>query len=170
MKPRFGHWRKYFILFCWKQKGKNWAKCKITWQTIEVDRAHQTSLFICQRNVEWPFFTKLIECSPPLHTMRQLPEKLSFSTEERVGGSYSVNIKAARIWQNSATVMALIRCALPTPFCITTLSAYRVCITARAQLSLFGKRQPITCYACTTSPNNGLLFFSAKTHECLCLA
>lgn len=61
------------------------------------------SPFIFQRYRVWLlcFFTKLIECSPPLRTVRQLPVKLS--SDERTGASTAIpdNIKSTPIWQNS---------------------------------------------------------------------
>lgn len=71
--------------------------------------------FICQRYREWlpRFFTKLIECSPPLRTTRQLPAELSSVARTCAPAPAADNIKSAAIWQNSRSVMALIRCTLP---------------------------------------------------------
>ena len=57
--------------------------------------------------------------------------------------------------------MVLIRCALPSPFCITPLSAYRVCITARARL-LSSQKDTHILSANTAFANNGPLFFYGK--------
>lgn len=73
------------------------------------------ALFICRRYRDWlhRFFTKLIECSPPLRTMRQLPVELSSVGREAESLARTDNIKSAPIWQNSRSIMALIRCTLP---------------------------------------------------------
>lgn len=73
------------------------------------------ALFICRRYRDWllRFFTKLIECSPPLRTMRQLPVELSSIGRGAAPLAPADNIKSAPIWQNSRSVMALIRCTLP---------------------------------------------------------
>lgn len=73
------------------------------------------ALFICRRYRDWlhRFFTKLIECSPPLRTMRQLPVELSSVGREAESLARTDNIKSAPIWQNSGSIMALIRCTLP---------------------------------------------------------
>lgn len=73
--------------------------------------------FIFQRYREWlpRFFTKLIECSPPLRTMRQLPVKLSSARNADAPSPAADNIKSASIWQNSRSVIALIRCTLCQP-------------------------------------------------------
>lgn len=56
------------------------------------------SPFICRRYREWlpRFFTKLIECSPPLRTMRQLPAKLSSAGCRDAPVAIADNIKSAR--------------------------------------------------------------------------
>jgi len=71
--------------------------------------------FIFQRYREWlpRFFTKLIECSLPLRTARQLPVELSSFGRTGAPSLVADNIKSAPIWQNSRSVMALIRCTLP---------------------------------------------------------
>lgn len=69
----------------------------------ERESQRSESPFIFQRYREWllRFFTKLIECSPPLRTVRQLPVELS--SAERTGAPTAAadNIKSAPIWQNS---------------------------------------------------------------------
>lgn len=56
-----------------------------------------------QRYREWlqRFFTKLIECSPPLRTVRQLPVELSSAERIDAPSAAADNIKSAPIWQNS---------------------------------------------------------------------
>lgn len=76
---------------------------------------------------EWlpRFFTKLIECSSPLRTMRQLPVKLSSGGNADAPSPAEDNIKSASIWQNSRFVIALIRCtfcqpSFPVPLVLST--------------------------------------------------
>jgi len=93
--------------------------------------------FIFQRYREWlpRFFTKLIECSLPLRTARQLPVELS--SVGRIGAPLLVadNIKSAPIWQNSRSVMALIRCTLPAVVSPNLFALSPPCSSLRSRIS-----------------------------------
>lgn len=93
--------------------------------------------FIFQRYREWlpRFFTKLIECSLPLRTARQLPVELSSVGPIGAPSLVADNIKSAPIWQNSRSVMALIRCTLPAVVSPDLFTLSPPCSSLRSRIS-----------------------------------